>query len=49
VYLCVYRTFCAENQLKGAVNPNFLNLTKIEKNFGFRNVLVPFLDSAKKL
>jgi len=28
---------------KGALNPNFLNLT-IEKNFGFRNVLVPFLN-----
>jgi len=30
--------------VKGALNPNFLNLTKIEKIFGFRNVLVPFLN-----
>jgi len=29
--------------IKGALNPNFLNLT-IEKNFDSRNVLVPFLN-----
>jgi len=33
------------SNLKGALNPNFLNLTmSIEKDFGFRNVLVPFLN-----
>jgi len=30
--------------LKRALNPNFLNLLLIEKNFGFRYVLVPFLN-----
>jgi len=32
------------NCIKGALNRNFLNFTKIEKNFGSRNVLVSFLN-----
>jgi len=34
-------TYLKQN-IKGALNPNFLNLT-IEKNFFSKNVLVPFL------
>jgi len=30
--------------IKGALNPNFLNLTMNRENFGSRNVLVQFLN-----
>jgi len=33
-----------EGMLKGALNPNFLNFSIVEKNFGSRNVLVTFLN-----
>jgi len=38
-----FRKYSFHQELKGALNPNFLNLT-IENNFVSRNILVLFLD-----
>jgi len=38
-----FKSYALCTGLKGALNPNFLNLT-IEKKFGSKNVLVSFLN-----